>query len=316
VRFAQWKFTGAVALLGVVSAASPVQAVDYADGGVHVISTPVQSTSNVLDGPGGIPTTVHVLAGGSFPELNVRGSSRVNFFPGSAVTTELQAFDSASVYIVGGTIRRFDTADNATGYVTAGDFTMPVYTGSRLRAFDDSTLYVTGGTFQRSSIGSTIAATSGGTVRFCGGTVLPDGAARATITASGGAPNSRLEISGGNFADLVVGSNDDVAVVYGNGFVARDDDGSIALTGYGDLPRGFSGVVTGSFANGAAIEFTIRAPLSQFTTISLAPPNPTNCVIPAPPTNPVEVVDVPLPPWAFALLALLFAAVSRRRLQA
>lgn len=103
-------------------------AITFADGSTHTIdgsnSFPFEGVT-VQDGPGGIPTTLELVAGGVIGNaatgqtLNAYGSSRVNIFGGQLYGV-LVARDASEVQMSGGTLENVYAIDSARLDISGG----------------------------------------------------------------------------------------------------------------------------------------------------------------------------------------------------
>ena len=150
--YALKRFSFVFWIFGILILMSPLDAmaVVFNDGGVHYVHDYIGAVE-VYDAPGGIPTTVNFISGGSTSDLLVSGNSVVSLSNGSYVTY-VQSLNNSSVNVYGGGHENAEAEDNSSWTITGGGF-------DSLSFRDNSRLTVDGGGVSNLSISSGATAT-------------------------------------------------------------------------------------------------------------------------------------------------------------
>jgi len=260
-------------------------AIVFDDGLVNDFSGVDPTGAFIRDSLGGDPTTVNLLAGADLGPTDVEDTSLLRVRAG-ATLFDVDAFNASRVEILGGSLGTVDLDNDSRGSVSGGSFLgcLPC-----LRLFAQAEATVTGGEF--SNPGQIVVSTNDFSALELHAGIF-DGIVRAN-------DDSSLEIFGGNFV-RIISVNQAILTVYGEGFVAEQGSTTV-LSGFGEVPEGFNGTISGTLADGSAFSVTALNGVSG-SKIVLAP---------APPVTVPGLAS----PFAQALLLLAFVATGAAALQ-
>ena len=177
--------------------------ITFNDGGVHTFGDVLEPDNNVRvdDALNGDPTTVNVVDGASFDDLQVFAASVANVSGGTF--NLLWAYHTSKVTVSGGNFIDIWAVQNSTVDVLGGSF-------RNLRVSSDSTVDVSGGTFNNLLLHHDSTATVSG------------GAFRRIETSQ----NSLVDVSGGVFSGIHAGGDSTVDVFGGTAVRLKSDNGS------------------------------------------------------------------------------------------
>jgi hypothetical protein len=215
-------------------------AIVFDDGQVHDFSGTDSTGAFIRDSAEGSPTTVNLLSGADLGPTDVEDASLLRVYAG-ATLSDVDAFGTSRVVILGGDHGTVDLNNDSQGSVSGGSFLgcLPC-----LRLFAQATATVMGGTF--SSPSQIVVVTNGfAALELRAGSF--DGIVRAN-------DDSSLEIFGGDFV-RIISVDQAVLTVYGEGFSALEGSTTV-LSGFGEIPEGFNGTISGTLADGSPFSVT------------------------------------------------------------
>ena len=170
----------------------------------------------------------------------VFGSSGLSVKAGATFINKISGSDNATVEILGGDVILVDLLGQSRGTISGGTFAC---NGRCVGLFGSAQASILDGEFGNNG-GISILAQENSSATLRGGTFL--GAIRA-------ANDSAIEIRGGNLSE-VTATEQSLLTLYGTNFIAEDTGGNLVLTGYGDLPSGFHGQISGTLADGTTLD--------------------------------------------------------------
>lgn len=208
----------------------------YDDGQVHLVDSDIASDVKVYDSEAGLPTTVITRDAAQVVAIAVNDHSRVQVHDSTRVGNAIIARDHARLEIDGGSADYVDVIDSASALIGGGSF---LGGNNALRLFHAAVVEVAGGNFR--------------------------GASNAVVAQQ----STQLTISGGSFAGRVQATDSARMTISGGLFLGRDGgpgdiysayDAQTTIYGrsfnlpFGIVPRDFDGRLTGTLANGDAID--------------------------------------------------------------
>jgi hypothetical protein len=184
-------------------------AVDFKDGSVHDISTPLLNgagNARVSDSTLGDPTTLNARNGAVINGVQVNDFSIANIYDGADIKAALDAQGSSAVTIYGGTLIDADALENAVLTISGGSFAGGG--GRTVGAFDQATVNISGDPLFGASTFA-ILSSDDSTINVAGGAI--NGEVQA-------AHNSQINIHGGTGISKVTSLEQAMLKIYGLNF--------------------------------------------------------------------------------------------------
>lgn len=239
-----WRCAVAAALLSVCGAAG---ATVYNNGEVNIVDSAIFSNVDVRNSVDGAPTTVITRDGAIVLSISVRHSSLVRMYDDTLVDGYgvIHGYDNGRLEIYGGSATWIDLGYQSEARIDGGTF---VHGTNILRVMGDATAHIIGGSFTATSdTGAVINASQNSRVTITGGDFVGQ---RISASMNGGISTVELNVYGGHYAAPDAGrllfytGYDAVTTFYGSSFNLP----------FGIVPHEYEGPLTGTLANGDAID--------------------------------------------------------------
>jgi len=215
-------------------------AIIFDNGQVNDFSGTDPTGAFVRDSVLGVSTTVNLLAGADLGPTDVEDTSLLRVYDG-ATLFDVDAFGASHVIVLGGSLGSVDLDNDSRGAISGGSFSG---CSPCLRLFAQAEANIAGGTFSNPAQ-IVVVTNDSAALEIHAGSF--DGIVRANGASS-------LEIFGGDYV-RIISVDQAILTVYGEGFVASEGSTTV-LSGYGEVPEGFNGTISGTLADGSPFAVT------------------------------------------------------------